>query len=526
MMSAPNPREVTTAHRSWPNVLLPLGLLSVSCSILVALFRLPPIQDETYYWTWSRMPALFYVDHPPGVAWLLALSRALFGDGLLGLRLPTLLSMAIVVVSTILTVRRLAPHEARGRAVELSLILLLGAPTFAIGYLPATPDPFQGAALSVCQYLVVRALDERERPKWMFLAGFALVTSVLFKHSSALIALGACFGALATKRGRRTLAKRHVWLGVLVGLAIVWPWMWSDLESADGSIRFQAARVLVARGHRGLLALPLFAGGLLVALGPGGPIVVALSLRDLARSSRPATVALSGGAILLLALCFIPVCLGGGELNWSMPALVFALPVATVALAEDGGPVFRAVRRAGICSLAIVGLLAIHVAWPFLPLTAQRDTTRRGAGFEGVARAVGAMAKAHHATAIITRRYQLASMMRYHLGDRVPVIELGSSRRSQYDLWARPILCSGDVAIVILPRPVVPEEIPIVPVDGTRPVSIDRIDGGDVLERYHAVPVQAVGDAFDRGHSCEARRRRERELGDPKRLARGWSDST
>ena len=42
--------------------------------------------DEAQYWTWAQQLDWGYFSKPPGVAALIALSTALFGDGLLGVK--------------------------------------------------------------------------------------------------------------------------------------------------------------------------------------------------------------------------------------------------------------------------------------------------------------------------------------------------------------------------------------------------------------------------------------------------------
>src|SRR5580658_10099877 len=47
------------------------------------------IPEEAYYWTYSKHPALGYFDHPPMIAWTVAIGTALFGDTALGVRFMT-----------------------------------------------------------------------------------------------------------------------------------------------------------------------------------------------------------------------------------------------------------------------------------------------------------------------------------------------------------------------------------------------------------------------------------------------------
>ena len=46
--------------------------------------------EETYYWNYSRHLDIGYLDHPPMVAWLMALGTAAFGDTEFGVRVGAL----------------------------------------------------------------------------------------------------------------------------------------------------------------------------------------------------------------------------------------------------------------------------------------------------------------------------------------------------------------------------------------------------------------------------------------------------
>lgn len=481
-------------------------LAVVGALVVVAAVRLAPIQDETYYWAWARSPSWSYVDHPPGVAWILAAAQHTLGLGLAGLRAPALAAMAATALLTARTAARLtdagpsslATSGARRRTGVLALLVLVGAPMFAIGYVPATPDPFQGALSALAAALVVGALAGSAPSA--FFAGLVLVASVLSKHSSGVLALGALGGALAVPEGRRVLARPHVWAGVLCGLVAISPWISADLFSINGSVRFQHTRVVTRGEPRGLLAIPVLAGGLVVALGPAGVLALATTWPRRALGgaaldpglARAAAIVLGAGAWLLVASCLVPVWLGGGELNWSMPALVFALPASAALVAARGGPLERTTRGLAMVSTAVVLVLLAHVAAPFLPLRASKDTTLRGAGFDGLAAQAKTEAARSGARAIATRRYQLASELRFHLADALPVLELGGARPSQYDVWTKPALCRGDVVLTVLAGDALPPEVAGAVV-GER-TTFERIARGEVLDRWWLTPLRLERD--------------------------------
>jgi hypothetical protein len=464
--------------------------LLFGAAMIGAAGALPAIQDEAYYWAWSRSLSWAYVDHPPAIALVLRASTSLLGDGPAGLRAPGLLSALIVAGFSIASARRL---HRRAHGDMLGLLLLAGAPMFAIGYLPATPDPVQGAALAIAAYLVIRCF-ELTPPRWCPpLAAFMLIAGGLIKHSSLLVAAFVLLGLALTPRGRCLLKARAFQAGLFAGAIALIPWF-----LADTSFAYQHDRVLSRGEPRGLLAVPVFLGGILLALGPAGGIGVLISgARALKDKSRPAELALALGALGLLIICFVPVLRGGGELNWSMPALVLLSPVIAAQ-----PPLRRSSWALGGASAVVSLVLLLHIAHPFLPIAARKDTTQRGAGFEALATAAAEMAERTGARAIVTRRYQNASMMRYHLRDRWPVIDLGAQRKSQYDAWPRPQLCAGETAVLVVYAPSVPVELEARPLEDVSTRRFDRTARGETLETFFLVPVRMSADAFGPDSRC------------------------
>ena len=72
--------------------------------------------DEAYYWTWSKESALSFLDHPPGIAWLIRFGTAIFGDTRLGVRFGGIVAMLVTQLLLADIVRRVT-HDAR--AVDL-----------------------------------------------------------------------------------------------------------------------------------------------------------------------------------------------------------------------------------------------------------------------------------------------------------------------------------------------------------------------------------------------------------------------
>lgn len=67
---------------------------------------LPPAPDELYFWVFSQNLQSSYFDNPPMVAYFIRLSTSLFGNSLLAIRLPAILSSLIVFVILLLLTPR------------------------------------------------------------------------------------------------------------------------------------------------------------------------------------------------------------------------------------------------------------------------------------------------------------------------------------------------------------------------------------------------------------------------------------
>lgn len=438
-------------------------------AVPAAAARLPAGLDETYYWAWSKHLAASYYDHPPGVAWTIAGLRAVFGDGLLALRVGTVAAMLGVLLLTRATAGRVAPAGREAEARDLAELTLYGALMFSVGYLLATPDPFQGLLLALAAYAVARGLDGSAG--WAGAAAFVLVAGVLMKHASALVAAGALLGAVLHPSGRRALLRPAVAVGAVLGALALVPWLAADLASVDGATAFQAARVAEGRPPRGVLGIPLTLGALLLTVGPGAGLALLAAAPDALRARAGAftSVGILGAGAVVVG-CAAAAWMGAGELNWLMPALAFGGPAVVAWVVRPDGSarglrVYRGLSTLG----ALVSLVVLaHIVYPFAPIPARKDRTARAMGFEDVARVVDETMKAYGGRVVLTRRYQLASVLRFYSNDAWPVLELGSGRRSQYDRWPRPRLCAGDVAVMAWYGRDLPPELGVEPLGPVR----------------------------------------------------------
>ena len=138
MTSTPDARDA----KLWQQTLVLIALATLVRFVLAA--AIPLVEDEAYYWDWSRRLAFGYFDHPPVIAWLVAGGVKIAGLTPLGVRLLPVLCGTLATFALAATTRDLA-----GASAARFVALLLALTPFTVGFILATPDaPHHGARLT------------------------------------------------------------------------------------------------------------------------------------------------------------------------------------------------------------------------------------------------------------------------------------------------------------------------------------------------------------------------------------------
>ena len=188
--------------------------------------------DELYTLALSRHLAFGYVDLPPLVPALLALSRALLGESLFALHILPALAGAGTLVFVCLIAREFG---GKTFAVSLSALGFLAVPIWLGVDSIFCYDAFDQLVLSAFLYVLVRLLRTGNRRLWLLLgllAGIAALTkmTVLFLGPGFLI-------ALLLSKYRTDLLTPWPWLGAGLCLIVLFPYLlwqvtngWPTLE--------------------------------------------------------------------------------------------------------------------------------------------------------------------------------------------------------------------------------------------------------------------------------------------------------
>ncbi|KFE62782.1 glycosyltransferase family 39 protein [Hyalangium minutum] len=383
--SGPSPRAFTApplAAPSWGRwVLLASCVLAVLRLFYASLVELAP--QEAYYWQYSRHLELSYFDHPPMSAWLIALSVRLIGVTELGVRLPAVVSGALLTwVLYSLGARLYSPAVGALTALAANTTVLLG-----LGAVVMTPDVplvlFWAAALRVLCELVLPdgAGAGRAGFRW-YLLGLLCGLAMLSKYTAALLPPQILVTALLLPRGRAALRLPHPYLGLVLALAVFSPVFIWNAQHAWASFSFQTqGRLQSVTGFQPHLAGRYF-GLQAVAVGPllylellfTAALLVRRSLLD---DPRARLLCLSSVPGLVLFTVVSPC--HWVKMNWVAPAYLGLLVAAASGWYESrqrGGRLGYGLASMGVGALLVLGMYLMPL-WPLIPFR-ERDNLVSG----------------------------------------------------------------------------------------------------------------------------------------------------
>jgi 4-amino-4-deoxy-L-arabinose transferase-like glycosyltransferase len=221
--AGPHPGGATL--RKTPVLTLPRPLLAVVAAAtairLFVAFHFPLTEDESYYWSWSRHPAFGYVDHPPMVAWLIALTAPLGrSPGLV--RLPFVLcegATALVLAQTALAI------GGGARAATAAGITFTAIPQIRMAIGEALPDgPYLLCwALALLLAAKLARAADRPAPADAIGLGIALGCALLSRIFGWALVLGIVAFALAP--ARRPMWRSGLWTSLAIALALYAPFL-------------------------------------------------------------------------------------------------------------------------------------------------------------------------------------------------------------------------------------------------------------------------------------------------------------
>lgn len=343
---------------------------------LVVIAKTRLIDDEAYYFLWSKHLALGYVDHAPLLAYFLKASALLFGETGFGIRLLGVLSFAALSV-----VLYRFGKDLRDERTGLLLATAFNMTPFLAG---ASMVMTTDTPLILFLFLTLRAyhrglfIQESSLP-W---AGVFLGLALLSKISAVFVAAGIVV-YLCLPVGQRSGGRwRPVALSFAIALAVYAPFILWNVQNDFAFVKLVTGTLLQKKGGFVRFA-ELWAAQLALYF----PLVFLLYVRLVPKTAIDGMRGrLAGAKYFLASASFVPLVYllyksyrNKLEGNWPAAAFVGGLILVAWYLGEHWHEKRTRVLVTVNHAVALAGmvLIAVHTLSPFLPLEKKADPTLR-----------------------------------------------------------------------------------------------------------------------------------------------------
>ena len=196
--------------------------------------------DEAYYWTWSKESQLAFLDHPPGIAWLIWFGTSIFGDTNLGVRFGGIVAMLVTQLLLADIVRRVT-HDFR--AIVFALLMPEAALYYGLLMAKVAPDTAM-IPLAVAMLWSLVRLHESGNARWWLAAGLFAGLALLSKFTVIMLLPAVLAFALVPDWRRRWLLSPYPWAAALIAVAVFSPVLIWNYQHDWASFRFQFVRAV------------------------------------------------------------------------------------------------------------------------------------------------------------------------------------------------------------------------------------------------------------------------------------------
>lgn len=376
--------------------------------------------DEAQYWGWSRALALGYFSKPPLIAWVNAAAGFACGDSIACIRAPAPLfylgtSLLIYGAADVLYARTAAFWAGLTSALAIGV-------SFSSRIM--TTDVVLLFCWAAALYGYVKLLRGGGWG-WTLLLALGIGFGLLAKYAMAYFVLSIFVAALVSRDARALLRSPKLWVAIFVGLAMLAPNIWWNLQNGFATAK---ATANYARPQTSLEfgdALAFLATQFAVA----GPITFAVLLglfvrffaRDVSSDDR---------AMLLFALPPLAVVTVNAVVadqanaNWAATALISTFVVTSAWLVR--GAWWRLLWTSVI--IGVVAQAVLLLADPFadritVPGIAKGDIFRKVLGWRELGAEVGKLeATAGVASVAVEGRAEIATLTYYLRNDTRPLL--------------------------------------------------------------------------------------------------------
>ncbi len=389
--------------------------------------------DEAQYWTWAQTLDFGYFTKPPLIAWVIAATTAVCGDGEACVRAASPLLHA----GTAMALYGLALAVANARVALWAAVIWITLPSVALSSMIVSTD----VPLLFCWALAALALRrtlDTGRWGWVVVSGLAIGFGLLAKYAMACVLVGLALHFLLCRRDRWILrSPKGLAMIVLAGAVLTPNLAWNaandfatvahlgdntNLAAAAADERFRLSEALTFLGEQA---------------GVFGPIPVLILIWRLiawvrGRASDPERY-LMALALPPLVIITTQAFLSRANANWAATAYPTATILVALWLVEQAPRWMRYVTVVPHL-LASLAMIVVIASWPDWRVAALDRPLSRLTGWNQMAQQLRPIVLTHpDLPLLMSDRKTMASLL-YYLRDQIGPVEGDPDRRPVY-MW-------------------------------------------------------------------------------------------
>jgi 4-amino-4-deoxy-L-arabinose transferase-like glycosyltransferase len=370
--------------------------------------------DEAQYWAWSRTLAFGYFSKPPLIAWLIAGTTALCGDGEACVRLPSPLLYA--ATSGVMFVLARAMYDERVGAWSAAIFATLPGASFS-SLIISTDVPL--LFFWACALLALWRLVNGGGTASAVALGLTVGLATLSKYAGAYFVLCAAAWMIVDRAARAALLGRRGALALAVALAVIAPNIVWNAMHGFATIGHTAGLAVGDDGPSySLRNLLEFYGAQFGVFGPlPAALLTLLAARWALRRVDARERLLLCFALPVVGLMLVEAFFARAYANWAAVAYVSATVLVAAVLARDW-PRWLAPMVAFHAGVAIVVYALLGSGVGLATFTfGHTDPIDRVTGWDRLAAAVAERARAYPQATIMTDDRTLTAALVYYLRD-------------------------------------------------------------------------------------------------------------
>lgn len=190
-----------------------------SALLIVCSFIIVPYVDSFYYWDWGRHLALSYYDGTPAIAYLMRLFSAIFGNHIVTINFLGVTTIFLCLYFIYQTCRLFFDEYI---AFNACLLWLLSTLVIHFMYIWVTYDNPMMVAWTMSMFFSAKYIKNK-KPADLYLIGFSAGLLLLSKYTGIVLLLSLVVYISFIPSYRNLLLNKHLYLALLLSLAIASP---------------------------------------------------------------------------------------------------------------------------------------------------------------------------------------------------------------------------------------------------------------------------------------------------------------